>query len=170
MIYLAILLVMLVAFTVVGWPLISSSRGARRQSGETIPLDTLTGQRDAAYQGIKELDFEYELGNLSESDYRRLRQRYRADAAAALQKLDAAVSEKSEAPPTGREAPAKTSSQTPSQAGPACPSCGKPTDAADQFCWSCGGRLGDSCTGCGGTVQAGSQFCPACGARLEAEA
>jgi hypothetical protein len=169
MTYLAILLVMLVAFTVVGWPLISSSRDARRESGGASPPDDLTRQRDAAYQGIMEVDFEYELGNLSESDYRRLRQRYRSEAAATLQKLDVAVSGGSEASPRGRAAPGEAPSPASPKAGLACPSCGEPADAADHYCWSCGGRLGDRCTTCGVSVEAGHRFCPGCGARLEAE-
>lgn len=169
MTYLAILVLMLVAFTAVGWPLISSSRVTWREPGGASPLDDLTSQRDAAYRGIMELDFEHELGNLSESDYRRLRQRYHSEAAATLRKLDAAVSGRSEAPRSGSAASAEVSSTVSPQAGLACPSCGKPMEAADHYCWSCGARLGGRCTSCGVSVEAGHRFCPGCGARLEAE-
>lgn len=141
MTYLVILLVMLAAFTVVGWPLISSSGGARREASAASPWDDLIGQRDAAYGGIKELDFEYELGNLSESDHRRLRQRYRSDAAATLRRLDAALRGASQAPADGRAASAGVTPASSPQAGLSCPSCGKPTGAGDRYCWSCGARL-----------------------------
>jgi hypothetical protein len=169
MTYLAILVLMLVAFTAVGWPLISSSRVTQREPGGAPPLDDLTSQRDAAYRGIMDLDFEHELGNLSESDYRSLRQRYHSEAAATLRKLDAAVSGGSEVPPSDPAASAEASSQASPKAGLACPSCGKPMEATDQYCWSCGGRLGGCCTTCGVSVDAGHRFCPGCGARLEAE-
>jgi len=143
MTYLVILLVMLVAFTVVGWPLISSARDARREPGGTSPWNDLIGQRDAAYRAIKELDFEYQLGNLSESDYRGLRERYRSEAAAALRKLDAAMTGAGagEASLSGPAAPAAVASSVSPQAGLPCPSCGRPMQAGDRYCWSCGARL-----------------------------
>ncbi len=140
MTYLAILLVMLVAFTVVGWPLISSSP-ARRESGERSPFDDLIGERDAAYQSIKELDFEYQLGNLSESDYQRLRQWYRREAASTLRKLDAALKGASEATGRGPAASSETASSDSPSAQIACPYCGKRAQTGDRYCWSCGARL-----------------------------
>ncbi len=170
MTYVAILLLMLVAFTVVGWPLIAESRSQRRESGASSPYDDLVGQRDVAYRGIQELDFEYELGNLSEPDYQRLRQRYRSEAAATLQKLDAAVAVGGDAPPSGRVASTGAAPSDSIQAELSCPSCGRPTEAGDRHCWGCGGQLGRQCANCGDLVQAQHQFCGSCGAGLEAEA
>ncbi len=169
MIYLVILVVMLVAFTAVGWPLVTNSSGTQRESRVVSPLDDLVGQRDAAYRGIKELDFEYELGNLSESDYRRLRQRYRTEAAATLRSLDAAAGG-GDTPPSGRVASTGTAPSDSMQAELPCPSCGRSTEAGDRHCWGCGGQLGRQCANCGDLVQARHQFCGSCGARLEAEA
>ena len=142
MTYVAILLVMLVSFTIVGWPLIrSSSRVPRREVGEGSPWDDLIGRRDAAYRAIKELDFEHELGNLSESDYEGLRERYRSEAAVTLRKLDAAAGGGSQAAPSGPSPSSEVASAVPPQTGLACPSCGKATETADHYCWSCGARL-----------------------------
>lgn len=165
MTYLAILVVMLVAFTVVGWPLITSSGGARRESG-VAPWDDLIGQRDAAYRSIKELDFEHELGNLSESDYRRLRQRYRNEAAATLRRLDAAESGGGKVPANGPAASTKTTSSDSPQPERLCPSCFKPVEAADRHCWSCGAPLGRRCPNCAVPVEPRYQFCPDCGSHL----
>lgn len=169
MIYLVILLVMLVAFTAVGWPLVTNSGGGRRESRGGLRLDRLVGERDAAYRGIKELEFEYELGNLSESDYRSLRERYRSEAAVTLRELDAATAGGGEAAagPAGSAEPAAADSI---EAELSCPSCGREVGAGDRYCWSCGGQLGRQCGSCGGLVQAGHQFCGSCGARLEGEA
>lgn len=165
MIYLVIIVLMLVAFTVVGWPLVGSSRVFAPQRGEASRVDALSSQRDTAYRTLKELEFEYELGNLSDSDYQSLRERYRREAAAVLQKLDAAVKEA----PSGHAAEAmQTATSLSGQAGLLCPSCGKPGGAADRFCWSCGARLGEGCPGCGGPVQVEDRFCAGCGARLRA--
>jgi len=170
MTFLVIVLVMLAAFTVVAWPLMSSARDARRELGGASPWNDLIGQRDAAYRAIKELDFEYQLGNLSESDYRGLRERYRSEAAATLRKLDAAAGGGSEAPASGPATPAAVDSTVSPQAGPPCPSCGKPTEAGDRYCRSCGGQLGRHCTNCGGPVEPQHHFCAGCRARLETEA
>ena len=143
MTFLVILLMMLAAFTVVGWPLISPARNARREPGGASPWSDLIGRRDAAYRAIKELDFEYQLGNLSESDYRGLRERCRSEAAAILRELDAATREvgADEASPSGPVAAPAVAPTLPAQADPPCPSCGGPTESVDRYCSSCGGRL-----------------------------
>ncbi len=143
MTFLVILLVMLASFLVVGWPLISSARDARREPGGAPPWNDLIGRRDAAYRAIKDLDFEYQLGNLSEPDYRGLRERYRSEAAATLRELDAVMrgAGAGEASPSGPATPAAVAPTLPVQADPPCPSCGKPVEAGDHHCWSCGARL-----------------------------
>jgi hypothetical protein len=143
MIYLLTVLVMLAAFIVVGGPLIRSARSGRAESNESARLDDLIGRRDAAYRAINELDFEYQLGNLSESDYRTLRKRYRSEAAAILRELDAAVGETDadEAAPSGPAAAPAVAPALPAQADPPCPSCGRPTEAGDRYCRSCGASL-----------------------------
>lgn len=170
MIYLVILVVMLVAFTAVGWPLVTSSAGTRRESNTVFPWDDLLDRRDAAYRGIRELDFEYELGNLSESDYRRLRQRYRTEAAATLRNLDAATSIGSKEPTADPDASTATAPSDSTQTELPCPYCRRATEVGDRFCWSCGEKLGRQCANCGGLMQTQHRFCGSCGARVEEEA
>ena len=143
MTFLAVLLLMLAAFTVVGWPLIRSARDARREVNGAPLWNDLIGRRDAAYRAIKELDFEYQLGNLSEPDYRGLRERYRSEAAATLRELDAVMrgAGAGEASPGGPATPAVVAPTLPVQADPPCPSCSRPTEAGDRHCLSCGARL-----------------------------
>ncbi len=138
-----VLLLMLAAFLVVGRPLIRSARDTGREPGGTSPWNDLIGRRDAAYRAIKELDFEYQLGNLSEMDYRGLRERYRSEAAAILRELDAGMSgaDGGEAAPSGPATPAAVAPEASAQADPPCPSCGRPTDAGDRYCRFCGARL-----------------------------
>lgn len=157
MIYLAIIVLMLVAFTVVGWPLVGSSRALAAQGEGSPRLDALLRRRDAAYSAIKDLDFEHELGNLSDSDYRSLRERYRREAASVLQQLDDAT--KAEEAERATVAAAATER--------VCPSCGKPQGASDRFCWSCGARLGGGCPECGTPAQPGDRFCAGCGTPLK---
>ena len=142
MVYLVTLLVMLAAFMVVARPLIRSARDGGHDPGDVSSHNDLIGRRDAAYRAIKELDFEYQLGNLSESDYRGLRDRYRREAAAILREMDSATKTAGagEASASSAATPAVASTAS-SQADPPCPSCGTPTAAGDRRCGSCGARL-----------------------------
>lgn len=51
-------------------------------------LDSLIAQRDSAYDAIRDLDFDFQLGKLSQADYDLLREKYKARAALALQQID----------------------------------------------------------------------------------
>jgi hypothetical protein len=143
MTFLAVLLVMLAAFTVVGWPLIRSARDARREAGGAPLWSDLIDRRDAAYRAIKELDFEYQLGNLSESDYRGLRERYRSEAVATLRELDTVMigAGAGDVSPSSPSTPAAVAPAVSAQAGPPCPSCGRSAEAGDRHCGSCGAGL-----------------------------
>ena len=51
-------------------------------------LDRLADRKAAIYGNLKDLAFEYEMGRLSEEDFRQLEAGYKTDAALILQKLD----------------------------------------------------------------------------------
>ncbi len=87
MIMILALLLMVVAFFVALLPLLQPAAGRIGRHGD-VPDDSAAGDRDAAYVAIKDLEFEHELGNLSEEDYRELRAEYVERAARALQALD----------------------------------------------------------------------------------
>jgi hypothetical protein len=142
MTYVAIVLVMLVAFALVGWPLVGPARDSRRAPSGASAGSDLVDRRDAAYRAIKDLEFEYELGNLSESDYRSLRERYRSEAAAILRELDAVQGEAAaEAAPSGPAGQAAVVSTATARVNLSCPSCGRRAEEGDRYCSSCGSRL-----------------------------
>ena len=159
MTYIAILALMLVALSVTGWPLVSSARRLRPETGDASPLDDLIARRDAAYGAIKELDFEHELGNLSESDYHELRDRYRTKAASVLQELEGALASSGSTPAVSLATP---------QGSRPCRRCARATEASDEYCWSCGARLQDGCQACGRALEHEDTFCAFCGVRREA--
>ncbi|MCL4489159.1 MAG: zinc ribbon domain-containing protein [Chloroflexi bacterium] len=104
----AIMVVIVLAF--IAYPLFTSPReqtspGMRRRgpaAGTGTPdpsssaeasadsLDALIAQRNALYDAIRDLDFDFQLGKLSQSDYQLLRDQYMARAATLLQQMDAA--------------------------------------------------------------------------------
>jgi len=67
------------------WPL---------RRGDTAPEPTaaaqdLVSQRNAALHDIRDVDFDFELGNLSDDDYRDLRDRYKRHAVDVLKAMNA---------------------------------------------------------------------------------
>lgn len=158
---LAVFAVMALSFGAIAWPFLgrrASSDAALKPPG---PRDDLVIQRDTTYQALKELEFEYNLGNLSDEDYADLRERYRIQAAGILQKLE---TETDGADPG--EPPAEPSPDAPPLA---CPSCGQAIEGDDTYCWRCGERLGERCRDCGEPLLEDDRFCAGCGRNLGAQ-
>jgi hypothetical protein len=125
-IFLALLMTVAV-FALVSYPLLRPGRGeADLVATNHRGTEDLLAQRDAAYAAIKELEFEFHLGNLSQRDYEDLRAHYRHRAADILRRLDAAEREAGGARNGGRAL---------------CPTCHAPAQPGDRFCGHCGIRL-----------------------------
>ncbi|MBF8266545.1 MAG: hypothetical protein HW388_53 [Dehalococcoidia bacterium] len=89
MVLVATLLMVSATVAVVLWPLFRARPAPDTgQSWERDRLESLLSRRDSAYDAIRDLDFEYHLGNLSEADYLELRERYRERAAGVLRRLE----------------------------------------------------------------------------------
>ncbi len=74
------------------WPVLKPGRSTAPRGAAIAPDDRgleLGEEKAAIYRALKELDFDYEAGHLSEDDYRTLRNRYESRAAQALIALDA---------------------------------------------------------------------------------
>lgn len=55
--------------------------------GET-ELESLLQKKDAIYENMRDLEFEWKMGKLSEGDFQKLRDEYKAEAAAVLDRID----------------------------------------------------------------------------------
>ena len=75
------------------------------------------GRKEAAIAALRELEFEYQTGKVSDEDYATLRSRYARDAIAARDELGETVDSGS------------------------CPGCGAPAKEGAKYCSSCGGEL-----------------------------
>lgn len=179
MMYVVAAIIAVTAFALVAFPLFQ-----RREEPELalqpldIEVDDLHSRREAVYSAIKELDFEYQLGNLSQDDYQDLRNQYRQKAASVLKEMDEISEVTPQSPddrPTredeieevvrslrakGGQKPARSKAKA-----RFCPQCGAPAGQADHFCASCGSSLTRACGGCGAGLEPGDSFCPVCGAR-----
>ena len=68
------------------WPLLRHSSTERFRRGET---GELLSRRDIALNDIRDVDFDRDLGNLSEEDHRLLREKYKRNAVGILKQLNA---------------------------------------------------------------------------------
>jgi photosystem II stability/assembly factor-like uncharacterized protein len=115
----------------------------------------LLAARQAALQTIRELDFDYQLGNLATDDYYTLRERHKRDAIALLRArpaqagadaaddpLDAAI-EQAVRDLRQRRRDARTVASTGAAPSPGrcCPDCGRLAAPEDRFCAGCGAAL-----------------------------
>ncbi len=138
----AVLLAALVAVGLVASPLL-----------EQEPVDAEDAppaeRRDAEIETLREVEFEYRTGKLSEEDYRELRARH-AEAAVRARR-EAAEEEEgvpAEEPDPGEDGPREVGSDAPAaeaEEGPAlprCPECGaRARRTGARFCSECGSEL-----------------------------
>ncbi|HRI56082.1 MAG TPA: hypothetical protein PK170_03195, partial [Anaerolineae bacterium] len=89
------LLLLGIAVAAVAWPLVQERRGptavelAEEALPAADPLVTLQAQRDSIYQAIRELRFDFQVGKVSETDYKVFDSTLRGNAAAVLQQIAA---------------------------------------------------------------------------------
>lgn len=171
MVSLTAVLLMLLGFAVVAYPLMRpAARLVTGGAASEDELEELTRERDSAYAAIKELEFEYQLGNLSPEDFQGLRDQYAERAARALSRLDAAR-ERAAAAAAVAPAPAPVPVPDIEPLPPGvCPLCRQPVEAEDRFCAECGAMLSRFCRACGAQRDPSETSCARCGAPFEAQA
>ena len=110
-------------------------------------LDRLLNRKAIVYSNLKDLEFEYKMGRLSDSDFRRLEAGLKNEAAVILQKLDQLgvdnnIDETIEKQILARKVKLQfsASSSRPRQAD-RCPACGAEIIAGKKFCADCGHRV-----------------------------
>jgi hypothetical protein len=147
MVWLASIAFTLLTGTYVLIPLFRESKGSRAlgSAGES-DLDRLQDRKTVVYRNLRDLEFEYKMGRLSDADFQQLEAGYKNEAADILQKLDSMRSSKrsekgikkdpSERPPMRSAADSK-----PESAEPRCPACGAEVFAGKKFCADCGHKL-----------------------------
>ncbi len=114
--------------------------------------------RVATLSALRDLDFDYKIGKVSNEDYAPLRAQLLAEAAQYIhgqEEEDAKLEALIQARRVSKDA--------------TCEQCGASVGAGQRFCSKCGAPIGSgACPACGKNVRAGDLFCPSCGSRLEA--
>jgi hypothetical protein len=109
-------------------------------------LDRLLDRKTVIYHNLKDLEFEYAMGKLSDADFHRLETDHKNDAAIILGKLDQLGASEGLDDSIEKEIASrkdKLFSPRPGRAPEAlrCPSCGAEVIAGKKFCADCGQRL-----------------------------
>ena len=109
-------------------------------------LDRLLDRKNVIYRNLRDLEFEYKMGRLSDADFEQLEAGYRNEAAAVLERLDQLdaaenLDEVLEKEIAARKA--KLSGPGPKGRHDAslCPSCGAEKISGKKFCADCGHRF-----------------------------
>lgn len=103
---------------------------------EDEKLQELRSQRDTTYAMLKELEFDFQSGTLTEEDYRKLESRYKGKAISILQDIDELGKDYDIDQEIEKQVLALRQSQ-----GKFCPQCGARRQKADRFCSQCGANL-----------------------------
>lgn len=112
------------------------SRSARFSKNNVNHRATeLQERKEAIYEAIKDIEFDYQMGKLSEADFKELRQEYKNQAIDLLKKIDQTQHKK------GKHRRGKTKNKGVSAAAGHCTSCGAPVTKEDRFCGNCGMKL-----------------------------
>jgi rRNA maturation endonuclease Nob1 len=102
------------------------------------PFEYLDERKAAIYENLRDLQFEYRLGKLSDEDYRATKkdlQKELAQVLAEVDKLKAQLGVNGTAPPVVRAAPKPAE---PAPVGLVCPACGASFEKSLKFCGECG--------------------------------
>jgi len=118
----------------------------RRKRSANLELARIEHERELALQGLRELEFDHEMGKLDEADYHNLKSGLESRALEAMRALERLAQEHRLA--VVRLAPTRDVSSSNPTAG--------------------GGRPLNFCPQCGTRVAAGYRYCGGCGNSLEA--
>lgn len=174
------LVLSLAALAYVVWPLLKP--GPAPVMVEDDRLTELLGRKDAVLKAIKDLEFDYQVGKLSEEDYQLYDQRLRRQAVALMQQIEQ-VAPMSADLDTALEADIAQrrrvldSARMPAKAAPAtvvAPAAMPTAAPAPAMVVAAGASVGNGssparfCTNCGSKLEAHHRYCANCGTPVAA--
>jgi hypothetical protein len=177
-----ILLAVLLAaatFLIVAYPILARSRAPEPAvTSAQERLNGLLAQRDAAFQALRELNFDHQVGKITAEDFVVFEAYLKQVAAEALRALDEWEKEVDRSTGQVLEREVAARKATLSHGRQSCPACGSPAGLGDRFCAVCGANLAVTpitataepvaalCSHCGRSFKTGDRFCAGCGRPL----
>ena len=150
-IYIAAILIVAAVALFVAAPLSGGFLRRRRSTSRELDFERLEHERGLAVQGLRELEFDHEMGKLEEIDYRNLKRSLEDRALSAMTAIERlrgaprlARVQAAQRPSTPGPAPAPRSAGASRGALPTvsyCPQCGAPIAEGHKFCTGCGTSL-----------------------------
>ena len=101
------------------------------------PIQHLEDRKQAIYDNLRDLQFEYRLGKLSDEDYQRTKQSLQKELATVLAEIEEATKKLAFKPQRVPPKPARTA-PTARPASTVCPHCGAKFAQALKYCGECG--------------------------------
>jgi hypothetical protein len=98
------------------------------------PFAHLDERKAAIYENLRDLQFEFRVGKLSDADYQHTKQDLQKELAAVLAEIDQIKEKLSQ----GKPQTARKTEMPPKPIGFVCPSCGSKFDKDLKFCGECG--------------------------------
>jgi len=120
----------------IAYPLLQKNRQAV-SFASNHRAEELEARKAEIYAAIKDIDFDFQMGKLSQEDYDQLRNQYKAEAVALLKRADQLTGTRKGAAP----APGPAEDGGRRTAAKFCPTCGQPLTTADRFCSACGAKV-----------------------------
>lgn len=99
------------------------------QAPPVSPVQHLEERKARIYEGLRDLQFEFRVGKLSEEDYQKTKLDLQKDLARVMAEIDAIL---------GGKAPAIPAEAAPAPIPRQCPHCGARFDRDMKFCGECG--------------------------------
>ena len=129
-----------------------------KEAGKSKAAASDERRREEVLLALRDLEFDFKTGKVTEEDYGPLHAQLIAEAARFIE------SEKED----DQQLEALIQTRRAAKALQKCDSCGAHMDAGQKFCSKCGATTKtDSCPSCGKKIHAGDLFCSSCGTRIE---
>jgi hypothetical protein len=164
------------ALVALAYPILFQSRAPETGTVTSAEesLAELMAQRENAFQAIRDLQFDHEVGKVSDEDLAMYEVGLKQNAAETLRRLDAWEGQADQDLPTYIERQIAARRAVLAGGGQRCPHCGRALTPGAQFCTGCGKPLQTAvrppvptaqaaCPKCGKPVGPGDRFCPKCG-------
>lgn len=110
------------------------------------PFKHLDERKASIYENLRDLQFEYRVGKLSDEDYKTVKLDLQKELAGVLAEIDRIKAELAASAPASRPEAVKPDSPKKVAAAPSrkkvvCPACGAESDKSQKFCGECGKPL-----------------------------